>query len=30
MHIITCGIIYHQNWRIGPITRGRQRVTVMV
>ena len=18
MHIIVCGIIYHQNWRIGP------------
>ena len=18
MHIIACGIIYHQNWRIGP------------
>ena len=22
MHIIACGIIYHQNWRIGPSLEG--------
>ena len=29
MHIIACGIIYHQNWRIGPSLEA-DRITVMV
>jgi len=29
MHIIACGIIYHQNWRIGPSLEA-EKMTVMV